>query len=462
MYRVKMQIIENLHTRAIKGSGRNSLKNFQEMVDTIIDLLFIKTIDVYNDVKNRANARPDAGSGDGSSITGVAKDAVQNVSKLVAYKILELTGTIRPPPGRRNGDLEKQIDILYNVAINNKGYTTADTSLITYFIDTYGGPGNIKSGKDALNELYRSVKKSDCSKANCRVINNAVPNEIKDLIKDIVVCPTSSVCDGMGSFGSCVNPRNNREYANMNFAISYGTVPTPDSYYGQTNIKSDLTSVNINYGIVYKDLQIYNFIDIKIDSQPIVLQANYVFKNLINRIIEIWKTQTRVSNIDDLWNSLYSTDYYLSILKLGSQKAVGDIFQEINSTLADGGYNVKVQGFDSKKTFGLMGDRPSGVRVIKLLKDVGADNVQNQGTNKKASGGYVGGDTTLIYFSQLTPSTRTKQGKSVAKKGKGGGRITKKIRNLLKTKKHRRYSLRQTKKRSNKINVRSRINRKNK
>jgi hypothetical protein len=111
-----------------------------------------------------------------------------------------------------------------------------------------------------------------------------------------------------------------------------------------------------------------------------------------------------------------------------------------------------------------MGDRPSGVRVIKLLKDVGADNVQNQGTNKKASGGYVGGDTTLIYFSQLSAPSRTptKQCKSVAKKGKGGGRITKKIRNLLKTKKHRRYSLRQTKKRSNKINVRSRINRKNK
>ncbi len=165
------------------------------------------------------------------------------------------------------------------------------------------------------------------------------------------------------------------------------------------------------------NLQIYNFIDIKIDSQPIVLQANYVFKNLINRIIDLWKTVPG-SNIHDLWTHLYGTDYFLSILKLGSQKAVGDIFQEINSTLFNGGYNVQVQNLVNKNTYGLMGDRPSGIRVFKLLNNVGPASASNQGKNPKASGGYVGGNTTFMYFSEVASLTKRKGGNKITKKRK--------------------------------------------
>jgi hypothetical protein len=426
MYSAKTSIIKNKKENAIRG-GRGALKNYQEMIDTINDLIFIKTIDAYNDIKNRLQARTED-SGDGRSITGSAKSAVQKVSQLVAYKILELTGVSISPQAQPalsgNRDLDKQIKILYDVAVLDKGYTSADDVLIKHFIETYSGNGNILAGPNSLRQLASHIQ--GCSKKTCRVINNAVPSEVKSEITNIVVCPTSSVCDGMGSFGSCVNPSGNKEYANMNFSVSYGD--ETNSYYGQTNIKSDLTSVNINYGITYGNLQIYNFIDIKIDSQPIVLQANYVFKNLINRIIDLWKNSS-ATNIETLWMELYDTDYYLSILKLGSQKAIGDIFQEINSTLFNGGYNVPVQGVMEKNTYGLMGDRPSGVRVLKLLID------PLQGNNPKSSGGYVGSETTLIYFSQLLPLGKTEK---TGKKGNIGGRITKKQRR--KTKKQRRQT----------------------
>jgi hypothetical protein len=430
MVNVKTKMIESLYVMYKKG-GRTSAKNAQEMLDTINDLIFIKTIDVYKDIKNRASATRNEDSGDGSSIRGDAKAAVQQVSKLIAFKILELTGLNNSfnPTNKSTSDLKAQINILDNIVRNDKGYMSVDDVLIRYFTNTYESIPNNMVGDTSIIQLNRQI--NACAKSSCRVINNAAPNEIKSMIGKIVVCPTSSVCDGMGSFGSCINPVN-KEYANMNFSISYaGGERTGFSYYGQTNIKPNLSSVNINYGIVYKNLQIYNFIDINIDSQPIVLQANFVFKNLINRIIEIWKINSSVTDINQLWSGLQNTDYFLSILKLGSQKAVGDIFQEINSTLANGGYNVEVQGLSSKQTYGLMGDRPSGVRVIKLLNDAA------QGKNPNASGGYVGGDTSLIYFSPTSQSI----------KKKGGMKTSKNRRHKLKTNHRGRQIIRNTKRR---------------
>jgi len=440
MLSVKTTIIRNKYD-GIGKSGRNAEKNIQEMVDTIVDLIIVKTIDVYNDIKNRQQAISED-SGDGGTIKGSAKTSVQRVSRLLATKILELTGS--PSYVQDNpSDLNAQISILNNIARNDKGYTNADDLLISHFINKYANTlPNILSGPEALAELDAQLNL--CQKTTCRVINNAVPTEIKSKITNIVVCPTSSVCDGMGSFGSCVNPKGNKEYANMNFSVTFGD--ESNYYYGQTNIKPDLTSVNINYGIKYNNLEIYNFIDIKIDSQPIILQANYVFKNLINRIIEIWKG-IQTSNIEGLWEYLYRTDYFLSILKLGSQKAVGDIFQEINSTLINGGYNFPVQLLNVKKTYGLMGDRPSGVRVFKLL----TGNPDGQGKNPKASGGYVGGDTSFVYFSQVVGTSGTIYPKpnSLIKPRQGNTNVTSKTKmqneaSLKKSKQDKTVSARKT------------------
>ena len=79
----------------------------------------------------------------------------------------------------------------------------------------------------------------------------------------------------------------------------------------------------------------------------------------------------------------------------------GDIFQEMNSTLENSGYSKSVinpNNINTKRTFGLMGDRPSGVRIIKLLKDA------ESGSNPTASGGYLGDKNSqysIIYFSNM-------------------------------------------------------------
>jgi hypothetical protein len=415
MMNVKKTVINNEFERA-KRPGRNQLKSCQLMLDAIVYLIFTNCIEVYQDIKNRASAQMED-SGDGSAIKGEAKLSVQNISRLVAKKVLEFTDLRLSNPSfdpkrvttlSSNTDLDTEIFILNNVAMNDKGYTSVDDILIQYFI-RYNNSNSIMTGERANDLLHKQIR--SCSKSTCRLINNAVPSDTKELIDNIVICPTSSVCDGMASFGSCVNPGNKKEYANMNFSISYNE-ETPDMYYGETNLKPNLSAVNINYGIKYKALEIYNGnIEISLESQPILLQANYVFKNLINRIIEIWKTSS-VIDIGSLWALLENNDYFLSILKLGSQKAIGDIFQEINGTLENGGYSVPVQNLVNKKTYVIGGDRPSGVRVVKILKD------DDSGKNSKANGGYVGGDYTLLYFSSATRGGKNKTKKNKKKKYK--------------------------------------------
>jgi hypothetical protein len=451
-FNVKNKMIMNSYTNIVKGGigNRKYPKYFQDMVDTIKDLIITKTIEKFEDVLNRENGEISENIGD-TSFTPPARRSVQNVSRLIATKVLELTGmtTVSRATGMvmtyKEGTTQSQSELAYQAYILRNvsdGYriTSIDDSLIDYFIEVYEGQPNIKINRDAITELNNRIRR--CTKSSCRVINNAISattdegKNLKQAISNIVVCPTSSICDGMGSFGSCV-PVKNKEFANMNFTISYPG-ERGESYYGQTNIKPDNSSVNINYGYTCGKLVLYNSIDIKIDTQPVVLEANYVFKNLINQIIAIWKTQTSVTDIDLLWKSLYKTDYFLSILKLGSQKSVGDIFQEINSTLYNGGYNQPVQNLITKQTYGLMGDRPSGVRIIKLLRD------SLSGKNANASGGYIyDNNKSIVYFSQPISSGPRR-----------GGKITRKKQNKIKITKSRRHVNSFTKKRKNKINRR--------
>lgn len=451
MYNVKTKQIYNLYDNTNRG-GRNQVKNAQQMVDTINDFIFDKTIQTYEDIKNKSQARLED-SGETGRISGPAQGAVQQISKLVAKKTLEMTnyltddGRLNVPNFKNNSDLTAQANIIMQTVNPGKGYTSVDNSLIKYFNEIYAGTksdrGQFVSGIQANNNLITQM--SQCKGiSTCRVINNAIPNgDVKESIKKNVVCPTSSVCDGMGAFGSCINPTaTQKEYFNMDFNVSY-LRGEQNFYQGTTTLKNGGGAVNVNYGFSFKNLQLYNFLDINITTQPIILQANYTFKGVINRIIEIWKSASGVNDIDQLWQLLEYNDYFLSILKLGSQKAVGDIFQEINSTLENGGYIIdpRVTRVNDKKTFGLMGDRPSGVRVLKLLKDA------SSGINPNACGGYIGGETSLIYFpNTFIPSEVV----SPIKPRRGGKNSIKKIKNRKKTYKNKKYVNKSNKKRKHK------------
>jgi len=443
---VKIKEIDRTYqniTSASQGVRRSSrsrnLDNFQIMYDVMKDLVITQAIEKFEDFVNKKNARVIADSDVSSGyLPPIARSSVQKISQLLAIKVLELTNA--SPIGQiTDRDLQTQINILTQVS-RDTNFTVVDDILIDYFIDAYKVNPNIRVGNDANREL--TLRLGSCRKQNCRAINNAVHKTIKDKITNIFVCPTSSICDGMGSFGNCVPPKN-IEFANMDFIISYDGADG-ESYYGQTNIKPNKKSVNINYGYNLGDLILYNSLDIMIDSKPIVLEANYVFKNLINQIISIWKSQDTVRDINELWESLKRTDYFISVLKLGSQKSIGDIFQEINSTLYNAGYNQSVQKLIEKKTFGLMGDRPSGVRVIKLLKDA------RSGKNPNASGGYTGTPNSqneypkaIIYFSPPPQPQRIRGGSKSTRKIKHKMRKTKfRVKTRVKNKRSRKIKRR--------------------
>ena len=200
------------------------------------------------------------------------------------------------------------------------------------------------------------------------------------------------------------------------------------SYYGNTILSNSNKKVVITYGCYANDLNLDNIITLDISKAPIELQANTSFKGVINQIITIWKSSV-VSDIEQLWQLLEFDDFFLSILKVGSKKAIGDIFQELNVVLENGGYSSPPLTIRSKTTIGLMGDRPSGIRIVKLLKNA------TKGTNPNVIGGYVASSNTLIYASYDAL--------------RGGG--FKKYKSLKTSKKHRKTS-----KRYRKINRKNR------
>lgn len=457
MYAAKNKIIESAYK--LVNRPRRQIKDLQKMVDTINDLIFDNIIKTYEDTKQRSGAVQKDSS---QKLTPEARVVVQKISEIVAKKTLELTMLASKPSKSKSAsssslELNQQISIITTVA-HGTGFTGVDENLFDYFLKTYKfNTDNIKTGTVANRFLVDSIHSCSANGksaiAECRAINNAIPDgtlekqneNVKLAMESIVVCPTSSVCDGMGFFGSCLNPKGKEEYFDMNFNISHdggGAAGGANFYQGSTNISKNKLSVNINYGFQYNRLILYNFLDININTQPIILQANYTFKGVINRIIDIWKSNSS-PNIDELWTLLETNDYFLSILKLGSQKAIGDIFQEINSTLDNGGYisktgaqNGVISALGGKKTYGLMGDRPSGIRVFKLLKDA------RRGKNPNACGGYISTNNSLIFIPSSPLFIASAADVASSKKGltkKGGKNTFKKNKYIKNTRGKKKY-----------------------
>lgn len=391
-----------------------------------------------------------------STLTTEQRDAVQNISRIVAKLMLEkcipeeiynndntpqITNTADP-------DLNKQMEILLNVK-EGRGFTGVDNELDSYILNNYKGKKeNILIKKDAIDKLTTLIKPISAFKVDTdsrRVINNAIDKKILDDLnaKDAVVCPTSSVCDGMKSYGNCFGKdlSNREEYRDMNFQIS-----DPDNnnnFIGTTtySLKKGRKTIIITYTVLCNDLyfQVPGF-TMDISSAPIDLQANVSFKNVINQILLIWKNKDiNPTDLLGLWKILEDHGVFESILQVGSKKAIGDIFQEINSTLENSGYTNNFVVAHVKTTFGLMGDRPSGARVIKLLKDA------DSGINPKAIGGYISAgknanNKTYIYVPQEMMGGGKKQSRKRRKHKRRTNHKKTKKRKTLKKRKPKRFS----------------------
>lgn len=421
--------IDALYDRWRGASGRHKPATKKAYYDSITDFIFVKVINTYSDVKQKSEAASSASSSSSSSLSSDARYSVQRISKLVATKSLELIDL----KTTTDADLNAQITIITGVA-GGVGYSSVDDKLLGYFQKSRRATHNIEQKYDKILTKARA--------GNIRVINNAVDATLNDTMgtKRFVKCPTSSVCDGMKSYGNCYGKEltsAKKEYYPMDFELS-----DPDNsilYYGTTVLSNGDKKVVITYGCYAGDLDLTNIITLDISKAPIELQANTSFKGVINKIIEIWKSRSSVTDIEDLWGLLEFNDFFIDILKVGSKKAIGDIFQELNVVLQNGGYSTPPRDLNSKTTIGLMGDRPSGLRVVKLLEDA------SRGTNPNVIGGYVADTNTLIYVSPTAAGGGGVKRKSLKKIRKT--RSTKTRKKTRRNKKRKTRKTRRNKKR---------------
>jgi hypothetical protein len=274
------------------------------------------------------------------------------------------------------------------------------------------------------------------TKQRLRVINNGIPSNLKDIFHDYVYCPSSSVCDAMGNFGSCAGNKKTTEFYGMNINI---VSKNGDDYYDVYS-KIDIRTVEVvtNSFILYFPTGEGDAVEsmviecrlgnINLDEKPDMLSANNVFKVTLQVIEGILKEAQGPMNIEKLWDSLYTSENFKKIITPMCQKATGDINQELNSIVKNGGYyDYPSVGLDSKYTVGLAGDRPSGVRMALLA--LYADKGQLL-ANYVVGYGNVS-ESFLIQSLQPTPAQPVKR--------KGGGVRKTRLRNpkIMKTRKNK-------------------------
>ena len=131
------------------------------------------------------------------------------------------------------------------------------------------------------------------------------------------------------------------------------------------------TKVKVIFSAFFYELYLPEVvIDIDISEPKKKLAANATFKGVIDKILHIWARIFDGINVPDpelLWQSLESKSVFTELVRAGSVKSVGDLFQEINSVVEMGGYSDDIPNFNNILRIGAMGDQPSGVRAGYLL-----------------------------------------------------------------------------------------------
>ena len=308
---------------------------------------------------------------------------------------------------KRNTILNKECEIIDLVSSNKK--FTSDTiddgiknAFIKYATD-YQSNKILKSNK-AMEELIKEKKRR-----NLKVIaiNNAATDALRavGMDKALHICPTSSVCDAQGTFGSCRPDKkiSNREFYPMDFKIMNSDASI--CYHGRTEL-TEKNGGRITENRITFSAEVNNFflpevqidIDITEKNSINILGANENYKELLNTIVSIWdrlfkRKQSYELTPKMLWDSLLKDTVFIEFVSAGAVKSVGDLFQEVNSIAQLGGYDSsrirpksKLDTLTTKMSgefrVGANGDRPSGVRAgYLLLKSI-------SGINNQAMAGY--------------------------------------------------------------------------
>ena len=391
-------------------------------------------------------------------LTSIQKNDVQMISVIVAKGGYNYINRVLTSQTVKNKVLKKELEILEEIIKKNQNISKLDEEIRTAFTNYAKeiDPTRVITNWDTI--------KNTISGQNKKVIDNAVNTKAFRYIdineKNDIICPTSSVVDAMGSNGSCYMTKDrkiiqNPEYYDMNFEIKDNE--NSNYYQGITKLKTSngkTKEVKVIFSAFFYELYLPEVvIDIDISEPKIVkLSANTTFKGVIDKILHIWARIFDGINVPDpelLWQSLESKSVFTELVRAGSVKSVGDLFQEINSVVEMGGYSDDIPNFNNILRIGAMGDQPSGVRAgYLLLRAV-------SGVNQNSIAGFISptnngnsvviSGTAVIKNTNTTNATKTNkrpvdnspnnQTKKQTKKQRTGGkspgktRITRKHRN---------------------------------
>ena len=121
------------------------------------------------------------------------------------------------------------------------------------------------------------------------------------------------------------------------------------------------------------------------------LEANYVFSTLLDKIKDKLKYSSFISK-EKVWEYLDDDSIFTDLSRIGMRKGLGDFLQEVMDVCKNGGMvrtpkyvlnKTLKYDYDGKATrLGLMGDGPSGCRLLFMLSNGKGD------INTKAMGGF--------------------------------------------------------------------------
>lgn len=401
---------ENYKTMVSRGD-RKIVASKKEFVSACMNLLKYIYNTVFQHIASlTAELNAEINKSASKSLSAEQKEGPQMILVTVAkggkhYILANLDRT--SDSFKSNTVLNKECEII-DIVSSSKKFTsdTIDDGIKNAFIKyatDYQSNKILKSNK-AIEDLIKEKRRG---KLNTIAINNAATDALRavGMEKNSHICPTSSVCDAQGTFGSCQPNKkiSNREFYPMDFKIMNSDASI--YYHGRTELK-EKNGGRITENKITFSAEVNNFflpevqidIDITEKNSINILGANENYKELLNTIVSIWDRLFKMKHRSELspkilWDSLLKDTVFIEFVSAGAVKSVGDLFQEVNSVAQLGGYDSsrinpksKLDSLTTKMSgefrVGANGDRPSGVRAgYLLLKSI-------SGINNQALAGY--------------------------------------------------------------------------
>ena len=286
------------------------------------------------------------------------------------------------------------------------------------------------------------------AKGNTKIINNAADlNEIgvnKEITerysyKNTLLCPPSSILDGMATCSYNMAYSTGRD-KNLVPGSMYFRLSSPSFFYdGYSNLHKDENTIDIGFSGGYTnnangEMRFGPVIkQTKLATADILVAIN-VFKDVCNALCSIYKEMEGI-DLGDIAERkkiyeeiLLNRGHFINIIKLSALKNIGDLFQQINMIMKNGGfespYPKKFDLAEENTIIGTNNDRPAA--VFGMIAAIEAQN--KEALRKNFAIGYLHAASSVFYFSK--PLTVGLKGGKKTKK-----RITKKKKK--KTRKHR-------------------------